>query len=73
MLRLRQNQLRVKNVRTNKLLLLDELYVGERVSGELDGLIEAGLVAVAHVHDLDHLGLQTLCGVQGKSDWCEFR
>lgn len=37
------------------LLLLDELDVAERLGGELDGLVEAVLAAVADVDDLDDL------------------
>ncbi|KAI3478310.1 hypothetical protein L1887_59786 [Cichorium endivia] len=44
----------------DELLLLDELDVGERLCGELDGLVEAVLAAVGDVDDLDDLGLQTV-------------
>merc|ERR1719469_1777340 len=40
----------------DEFLFLNELYVGECIGGELDGLVESVLTAVAHIHELDVLG-----------------
>jgi hypothetical protein len=50
----------VVKVLVDQLLLLDELDVAERLSSQLNGLVETVLASVGNIDDLDDLGLQTV-------------
>jgi hypothetical protein len=50
----------VVKVLVDKLLLLDELDVAEGLARQFNGLVEAVLASVRHIHDFDDLGLQTV-------------
>lgn len=47
-------------VLADELLLLDKLDVAERLGRQLNGLVEAVLATVRHVHHLDDLGLEAV-------------
>ena len=45
---------------TDQFLLLDEFHVAQRFGGQLNGLIEAVLASVGHVHPFEYFDLKTL-------------